>query len=344
MMKLVRMLLVLVLVAGLAGVAYVRQANEPTGVKMIAAAEKFLASLDSDQKAKAVLDFDDKERLNWHFVPLQDNQRRSTRKGLPLQEMNEAQKEAARALVRTGTSSDGYGKAITIMGLESILAELEKGGSMVRNPEWYFFTIFGTPSKTGKWGWRAEGHHLSLNFTLDGGQVVSATPCFFGANPATVKQGPQKGKRTLGDADDLARDLYKALDEDQRKIAYQEKEFPEIEGQTRAPHVGEPKGLAAARMTEQQRDLLVHLLKAYTNRMPADVAESERSAIDKAGLDKVHFAYAGGLEPGKPHTYRVQGPTFVVEFLNVQADSAKNPANHIHSATRNVKGDFGITN
>ena len=343
-MRLSRMLLALVVVAALAGVAYVRQANEPTGVKMAYAAEKFLTSLDGDQKAKATYAFDDKERLNWHFVPLQDSQRRPTRKGLPLQDMTEAQKEAAKELVKAGTSSDGYNKATTIMSLESILAELEKGGSMVRNPEWYFFTIFGTPSKTGKWGWRVEGHHLSLNFALDGGQIVAATPAFFGANPATVRQGPQKGKRTLGEADELARDLFKALDEDQKKIAFQEKEFPEIEGQSPAPHVGEPKGLPAAKMTEEQRGILIKLLKAYASRMPADIGEAEMSEVEKAGIDKVHFAYAGGLEPGKPHTYRVQGPKFVVEFLNVQPDSAKNPANHIHSAWRNVKGDFGLTN
>src|SRR5262249_23257861 len=185
-----------------------------------------------------------------------------------------------------------------IMSLESILAELEKGGSMVRNPEWYFFTIFGTPSKTGKWGWRVEGHHLSLNFALDGGQILAATPAFFGANPATVKQGPQKGKRTLGEADELARELFKALDEDQKKIALQEKEFPEIEGQSPAPHVGEPKGLPAAKMTEEQRGILLKLLKAYTSRMPADIGEAEMSEVEKAGIDKVHFAHAGGLEPG----------------------------------------------
>jgi hypothetical protein len=230
------------------------------------------------------------------------------------------------------------------MSLEAILAELEKGGPMVRNPGWYFFTIFGTPSRTGKWGWRVEGHHLSLNFTLDGDQVVAATPAFFGANPATVKQGPQKGKRTLGAEDDLARELYQALDEDQKRVAYQEKDFAEVEGQTRAPHAGEPKGLAAAKMTPEQRGILTKLLKAYTDRMPADIAAAEMSEVEKAGMDKVHFAYAGGLEPGKPHTYRIQGPTFVVEFLNVQADSAKNPANHIHSAWRNVKGDFGTAN
>jgi hypothetical protein len=338
------MLLTLIAVAALAGVAYVRQANEPAGSKMLNAAEKLLASLTAEQKAKITFDFNDKERFKWHFVPLQDAQKKPTRKGLPLEAMTAEQKGAAKELVAAGTSSDGYTKATTIMSLESILRELEKGGAMVRNPEWYFFTIFGAPSKTGRWGWRVDGHHLSLNFTVDGGKVIAATPAFFGANPATVMQGPRKGTRTLLAADDLAKELFKALDEDQKKIAYQEKEFPEVKGQTRAPEVGSPKGLPAAKMTEKQRGLLLRLLQAYASRMPDDVAEAEMADVHKVGLEQIYFAYNGGLEQGKPHTYRVQGPTFVIEFLNIQSDSARNPANHIHSVWRNTRGDFGIPN
>src|SRR5437667_660206 len=239
-MKLSRMLLALLIVAVLAGVAYVRQAAEPSGAKMAEAANKLLAGLTAEQKEKASYAFDDSERFNWYFTPRQDAQKRSTRKGLPLEEMTDAQKEAARALVKVGTSSDGYTKASTIMSLDAILKALEDG-RMVRNPEWYFFTLFGTQSRTGKWGWRVEGHHLSLNFTIDGGNVIAATPAFFGANPATVKQGPRKGTRTLPEADDLARELFKSLDDEQRKIAFQDKQFPEIEEHSRAPHVGEPK-------------------------------------------------------------------------------------------------------
>jgi hypothetical protein len=338
------MLLALIMVAALAGVAYVRQANEPAGSKMVNAADKLVASLTTEQKAKAVFDFDNKERFNWHFVPLQDSQRKPTRKGLPLQEMTAEQTEAAKALLAAGTSSDGYTKATTIMSLESILRELEKGGRLVRSPEWYFFTIFGTPSKTSKWGWRVEGHHLSLNFAIDGGKVLAATPAFFGANPATVMQGPRKGTRTLPEADDLPKVLFKALDEEQKKTAFQEKPFPEIDAQNSAPKVGAPSGLSASKMTEKQRGILLQLLQAYASRMPDDVAEVQMSEVHKAGLEQICFAYNGSLEAGKPHTYRVQGPRFVIEFLNVQSDSAQNPANHIHSVWRNTKGDFGLAN
>jgi len=342
MVRLSRLLLALVVLASVGGVAYVGQATESSSSKMAQAADKFLASLSAEQKAKATFSFDDEERTNWHFIPLQDGHKNPGRKGLRLEEMTEEQQTAARELVRAGTSPDGYTKATTIMSLEVVLHDLEKKGSMVRNPGWYFFTIFGTPSKTGKWGWRVEGHHLSLNFTFDGGKVVAATPAFFGANPAILMQGPRKGSRVLPDADDLAKDLFKSLDAEQKTAAFQKEQFREVEGRTKAPKVGGPKGLSAAKMTESQRAILLKLLHAYTDRMPADVATAEMSEIREAGLDQVYFAFAGGLEPGKPHTYRIQGPTFVVEFLNVQSDSAQNPANHIHSAWRNTKGDFGL--
>jgi hypothetical protein len=342
-MKLIRVLLALALTVTLCGVAYVAQLAEPSGSKMTTAAAKLLDSLTPDQKAKAVLDFDDKERLNWRFTPRQDQARKPTRKGLPLEEMNAEQKQAALGLLRAGTSPDGAKKAETIMSLESILHDLEKGGAMVRNPQWYFFAVFGKPTQTGKWGWRVEGHHLALNFVIDAGKLSAATPNFFGANPATVMAGPRKGLRTLPQADDLAMQLFKELDEGQKKVAYQEKNFSEIKEGRPEAGVGEPKGLAAAKMSPKQRDLLMRLLQAYADRMPEDVAQSEMAQVKEAGLDKVYFAYAGGAEPGKPHTYRIQGPTFVVEFLNVQADSAKNPANHIHSAWRHLPIDFGLS-
>ncbi|HEV3260813.1 MAG TPA: DUF3500 domain-containing protein [Gemmataceae bacterium] len=340
-MRLSRSLLALVLVGLLAGVAYVAQRAEPTGAKMAHAADKFLDSLTDEQKAKATFSFDDKERTHWYFTPYQKD-RKPARKGLPLAEMTAEQRQAALDLLKTGTSASGDRKALTIMSLESILRDLEKGGAMVRNPNWYFFTVFGKPARKGKWGWRVEGHHLSLNFTVEDGQVVAATPAFFGANPATVRDGKRKGLRTLPDADDLAGKLFKSLDEDQKKVASQKDLFPEIAEATAAPKVGEPKGLAADKMTQDQHQLLMDLLHSYTDRMPEDIAEAEMSEVKKAGIDKIHFAYAGGLEPGKRHTYRVQGPTFVIEFLNVQPDSANNPANHIHSAWRHIGGDFGL--
>lgn len=343
-MKLLRLGLVLTLTAGLSGVAYVAQQLEPAGTKMATAAEKFLSALKEEQKAKANLDFDSKERTNFHFVPLQDNQTKQyTRKGLPLEEMTGAQKAAAMELVRAGTSDSGYLKATTIMSLESILRELEKGGAMVRNPEWYFFTVFGKPGKSGKWGWRVEGHHLSLNFTLEDGKVVSASPAVFGANPARIKDGPKKGLRTLPEADDLARELFNSLDDEQKKVAHRDKQFREIEQANIAPTLDGAPGLSASKLNQEQRQVLKALVTSYADRMPEEVRQGYIADAKAVDIEKVYFGYAGTTKEGEPHSYRVTAPAFVIEFLNVQADSAKNPANHIHSAWRNPRGDFGLT-
>lgn len=342
-MKTKRILIALLGLSGLVGLAYVAQRGEDSsGVKMVGAAQELLESFKPEQKKKALFDFDSKERTNWNFIPLQDKDKNPTRQGLPLEEMTAGQKKLALELVRAGTSKVGAEAAEGIMSLEAILREQEKKGAMVRNPEWYFFTLFGNPSKTGKWGWRVEGHHLSLNFTMEGSDVVAASPAFFGANPAEVKAGGKKGLRVLALAEDLARDLFSKFSDDQKKVALQPKHFPEPGQKTLKPSVGKPVGVAVADMNKDQKDLLMKLLESYTARMPGDVAAGEWKSIKDGGIDKIHFAYTGKAEKGEPHTYRIQGPSFVVEFLNIQADSAGTPANHIHSAWRRIEGDFGI--
>jgi Protein of unknown function (DUF3500) len=342
-MKLSRILLALAMVLSLSGIAYVSQRTDPPASQMAAAAQKFIDSLTPEQKQKAMFEFESAERTNWHFIPLQDKDKRSTRKGLPLQDMTAPQKQLALALVAAGTSETGNKQATTIMSLESILKVLEaKKGSMVRDPEWYFFTVFGTPGKSGKWGWRVEGHHLSINYTLENNDVVTATPTFFGANPAVLKDGPKKGERTLPEAEDYAIALFKALTAEQKTVALQQKPFGEPKALSVQSGMGAPVGVAAAKLDEKQRDLLMKLVRAFANRLPEKVAAADLKEVQSAGVDKIHFAFTGGTEPGEGHTYRVQGPTFVIEFLNVQADSAGNPNNHIHSCWRRIDGDFGI--
>ena len=345
-MKLKQLLLVAILGAGLVGAACFSKEGDSAGVRMSDAAAKLANSFNDDQKSKALFAFDSEERTNWWFVPLQKD-KKPLRKGLRFDRMTGEQKEMAKALLRAGTSSSGFGKATTIMSLEAVLAELEKNGENVRNPGWYFVSIFGTPSKAGKWGWRIEGHHLSLNFVVDRGKIVASTPAFFGANPALIKneteKGPKKGYRTLPQAEDLAQQLFASLNDEQKKEARQPEQFPEIEQGKPVAHPGTPKGIAAAKMNEKQRGLLMKLIQSYADRMPSEVAAAEMDDVKTGGLDKIHFAFAqDAKKPGKPYTYHIQGPTFLIEFLNVQADSARNPANHIHSCWRDLRGDFGI--
>ncbi|MSQ94461.1 MAG: DUF3500 domain-containing protein [Gemmataceae bacterium] len=344
-MKSLKLALAFVALSAVAGLAYVAQQTDASGSNMVSAAQAFLGGLTAEQKKQATFEFDSDERFNWHFIPLQDKEtRKYTRKGVPMEEMDGQQKKASLALLKSGMSETGNTAVTTIMSLEAILLEQEGPKSaMVRNPGWYFFTVFGTPSKTAKWGWRVEGHHLSINFTMEGTQVVSSTPCFFGANPAEVKGGSNKDKRILPQAEDHARELFKSLDEDQQKIARQAKPFGEPDARKKTPNVGKPLGLAASKMTKEQKATLNKLVKSYTERMPADVAALEWKQVKDGGFDNVHFAFTGSTEGvGKGFTYRVQGPSFVIEFLNIQNDGAGNPANHIHSCWRRLKGDFGL--
>ncbi|MFO1499245.1 MAG: DUF3500 domain-containing protein [Verrucomicrobiota bacterium] len=294
------------------------------------AATRFLVSLSPEQKAKVSFNFDEDERKNWHFIP-------RPRKGLPLKELTPAQRHLASGLLATGLSQRGYVKATTIMSLEDILKELEQGKGPVRDPELYFLSIFGTPGPQKTWGWRLEGHHLSLNFTISGDQVEAA-PTFFGSNPAEVRTGPRQGLRVLAAEEDLARALVQALDADQRKVAIYTNTAPAdvITGADRKARLLNPEGLSATRMTSAQTNMLWAVVREYVYRTRPDVADKDLQQIVSAGLDKVSFAWAGSIERGEPHYYRVQGPTFLLEYDNTQ-----NNANHVHASWRDLPGDFG---
>lgn len=327
-------------VAVVAGLAYVAQENETSATRMAAAANQLLGSLSDEQKQKATFAFDNPHRTAWYFTPQQDKGK-ATRKGLALKDMDEKQRKLVIQLLEAGTSKDGKDKALDVISLEAVLRELEKGRSgIVRDPDWYFVSVFGKPGPAGKWGWRLEGHHLSLNFTFDNGKVVSATPCFYGANPREILAGDRKGHRALPSEEDLARELVKSLFPDQKKTAIlSDKPRAEDikEGNAQAVVEAEPKGLAFGDMSTEQRKLLFSIVQTYTNKLARDIGHAAMAEIRQAGFDKVRFAWWGGLEPRQPHVYRIQGPTFVLEYVCTQND-----ANHIHSCWRSLKGDFGL--
>ncbi|MEX0586980.1 MAG: DUF3500 domain-containing protein [Pirellulales bacterium] len=314
------------------------------GADMTVAGGKFLATLSAEQKTVVLLKYDDPARLDWHFIP------KATRKGLQVKEMNAGQRQAAHALLSSALSQLGYEKAQTIMSLESILHELEKSktGGNIRDPQRYYVTLFGEPKLDAKWGLSIEGHHLSLNFVVQDGKIVSSTPSFFGANPAEVKSstgvGPKPGTRVLKLEETLAFDLLKSLDEQQKKAAVISTEAPKeirAAGEAQAPSTP-PEGLAADKLNDSQRKTLRSLIEAYAANMPKEVADERLKAIREAGVANIRFAWYGASQPGVGHYYRVDGPTFLIEFVNVQPDAAGNPANHIHSVWRDVAGDFAI--
>jgi hypothetical protein len=299
---------------------------------MATAAERFLASLTPEQRKQATFSFDSAERLRWHFVP------QFERNGLPLKAMTEPQRKAAHELLKTGLSDRGYATYTQIMQLENILKVVENGRGPMRDPEMYRFSVFGTPSPKGTWGWRVEFHHISLHFTVVNGTAIASTPSFAGANPAEVRDGPQKGQRTLGPLEDTARALVTALDEGQRKTAIVNAVALNdiVTGNTLDINPLSPVGVRASALTAAQKDLLQRILDAYAGLMAPDIAADRMMKIRIAGLDNVTFAWAGSIERGQKHYYRVQGPTFLIEFDNTQNDG-----NHVHSVWRDFRGDFG---
>lgn len=324
-----RALAVLVMVAAAFGAAALDQ--ERPARAMAQAAARFLATLDEAQRAQVRFAFDDEERFNWHFIPRE-------RKGLPLKAMTPPQRDAAFALLRTGLSTSGMTRAETIRSLENVLRAMENRA--VRDPELYFFTIFGDPA-TETWGWRYEGHHLAQNWTIAGGRVVAASPAFLGANPAEVMEGPAKGTRALAAEGDLAWALLRSLTDDQRREVVIGPTAPNdiVTGNARKAAIEGNRGLRAGAMSADQRRMLRALIDAHASVQTAELAQARLASVDVGGFDEVRFAWMGATEqaPGAAHYYRIQGRAFLVEYDNTQ-----NRANHQHIVWRNFQGDFGL--
>jgi hypothetical protein len=332
---------------------------------MTVAASALLAALDDAQRAKAtfVVD-DDDERRSWAYFPKGFH-------GLPLSAMGGAQRKLTHGLVASGLSIHAYGQAATIMALDDVLNEMEgRERDVVRDSGRYFISIFGSPGTTAPWGWRFEGHHVSLHLTIADGDAVSPTPLFLGSNPAELRHGDRAIIRPCGDEEDLARDLLSSLDDGQKRVAMLSDVAPPDIVLMNLPHVPDvrdfeivpelmilrprademtqpqrdavrferaaPRGIAAAMMDGRQRALLAALVAAYVERLPGDLARVEQAKIERAGIDAMHFAWAGDERPRQPHYYRLQAPAFLVEYDNTQDD-----ANHVHTVWRDPDADFG---
>src|SRR5215475_3995983 len=305
--------------------------SEPTRAAMAAAALAFLDALPPDTRRRAVFVVSDKERLNWHYVP-------RSRAGVAFKDMPAAARTAAHELMKSSLSGVGYGKAVNIIRLEEVLRRLETLGLM-RDPGNDACSVFGNPGSAAAWGWRVEGHHLSLNFTLVPGRPVAMTPAFLGANPAQVPSGPQRGQRTLAAEQDLARALIQSLTGAQRArtVIAAQSLGDIVSGPGRAESLATPAGLPLADMTGDQRTQAIRLVEEYARNMRNELAEQELGRMRQADPVLIHFAWAGPIVPGKAHYYRLHGPTLLIEY-----DNSQNDANHIHSVWHDPRRDFGL--
>jgi hypothetical protein len=308
------------------------QVPEAAREAMARAATAFLAALGDRLRARAVFPFDHEERRDWHYVP-------RGRQGLPFKDMPAPARTAAHGLMKVSLSGVGYAKAVDIIRLEEVLRRLETFGALRRDPEKYHVTVFGPPGSTAPWGWRLEGHHLSLNFTLVPGRPVVVTPAFLGANPARVPSGPHQGLRVLGEEQDLGVALARSVDAALRpRLIIAADSFGDIvTGPGRIDALKAPAGVALGALGAAQRALGLRLIETYARTMRADVAEAELRRLREAGLERVHVAWAGPIDPARPHYYRLHGPTLLIEYDNTQND-----ANHVHTVWHDPWNHFGV--
>jgi hypothetical protein len=308
--------------------------NKPVS-EMGRAANKFLETLSAKQKAKAQFQFDEEERWNWHFIP-------KDRKGIALKELNDAQRKAVMDLLHTALSDTGFQKTNAIIQLEDILriAEGRPENDEYRDHGKYYISVFGKPSVDSIWGWRFEGHHISLNFSSKDNRLVSATPNFLGANPAVVLSGPEKGKQVLKDETELGFELLHSLDANQKEKAVINTQAPAdiITGASRKAMINDPQGILYSELNSLQKKIFMQLLSIYIHRYTRLFAMDMMNEITSAGINNLRFAWAGAQQtgPGNPHYYRLQGPTIIIEYDNTQ-----NNANHVHTVVRDLKNDFG---
>jgi len=330
-----------------------------TEALMLDTASRFLDSLTPEQKTATLLDFNGKLRTMWHYFPERGfvDEYKRDRHGIMFKEMNLSQRFLAQALLSAGLSQSGFIKAMKVMTLEDVVRLMENDKTGHRDAERYHFAIFGKPTPTGVWGWRVEGHHLSLNFVIRNGRLVSSTPTFFGGNPHEAPEGPLKGMRALEREEDLGMALVNSLDPKQRKQAI----FSEIApydlitmATVRAKLDGEPQGLPASKMNDRQFDALLELIAEYAGNMPPDVAAERMKVVRETPRNRLFFGWAGetsrkppqavvvgnittGNRAEKGNYYRIQAPSFLVEYDNTQ-----NQSNHSHSVWRDFHGDFGL--
>ena len=329
-----------------------------TETMMAQAANRFLESLDRMQRMGTLFAMDAEERTNWHYFPETGfaDEYGYVRNGITFKDMDAKQRHLAYGLLSTGLGRAGFLKTMNVMALEEIVRVIEDDHTGYRDTERFHFTFFGKPGMTGDWGWRVEGHHVSLHYVIRDGKLVASSPTFLGANPHEVPQGLHKGMRALEREEDMARALLVSLHADRRKQAIFDQQAPYdivTMADKRAELDGQPQGIAAAELSESQYRALLDLIGEYAGTMPPEVAADRMKAASQTPKDQLYFGWAGDIDrpAAKPidigskttenrhlagNYYRIQSPTFLIEFANTQ-----NQSNHSHAVWREFEGDFG---
>lgn len=298
--------------------------------ELVKAAQAFVAGMSPAERTSARFPFESEERFNWHFVP-------KARNGLAWGNMSPQTQTLANDLLKKSLSESGWKKVNTIRSLEDVLKELE-GGNPGRDPNRYTFTVFGEPSRANTWGWRFEGHHVALNWTMAGGKILATTPQFLGSNPGEVRKGPLKGTRALKVEEDLGRQLVGTFSEAQSKKGILSETAPSdiITGASRRAQIEGRKGIAFGELDARQQGILLAIIQEHASVQIPAVAKARMERFRGTDTNRIVFAWMGGTRPGDGQYYRIQSDTFLIEYDNTQND-----ANHVHTVWRDFEGDFG---
>jgi hypothetical protein len=330
--------------------------------KMLTDAGAVLSSLSADQQTRITFAMDDPRRLDCDFVPKPD------RNGVPLWELDKHQRTLAHVLLASGLSTRGYTQALQIMAMENILREREVGRMGIsagdfRHADGYYLSFYGRPGLEDTWGWRLLGHHLSISYTIIEQRYLCVTPSNMGSQPAEAGV-----LRPLHAEETVAFALLGSLDSEQRGAAVIHDVAPADFATRQVPYLGdveypdyydlglpyyritdadrealkfvrdEPAGIPGSMLELEQLERLRTLVGCYVGRVPDEVAERQLRRIEHHGLERLHFAWAGGETEGTPHYYRIQGEDLLIEF-----DNALDSGNHIHSVWRDLEDDLGHT-
>jgi hypothetical protein len=311
---------------------YAQAATNAIANDMRSAATDLITATPAGARNQLLHAFDIERRNEWHYTP-------RSRDGIALKDMNAAQRQAALRLLQAPLSADGYVKIQDQMALEIVLRKTDFLTSL-RVAENYAIAIFGTPNERDPWGWRIEGHHLSLHFTMDANGVVTTLPQFMGANPATVGQSvkgaPKVGKRVLGEEEDAARALFASLSIDQRTQAWiSEQTYGDIQsGASRKAVRLDNSGVTFGALTSAQQAQLLKVIELFAAHLKPALMEQSLQRVRAGGLESITFAWVGSQEPKRGHYFRIQGAQFLIEYDN-------SGGNHVHTVWRDFEGDWG---
>ncbi|MBO6521742.1 MAG: DUF3500 domain-containing protein [Rhodospirillales bacterium] len=302
--------------------------NEALTDGMAAAARTFLTGI-APRTDEASFAFTDEERFDWHYTP-------RSRDGINVKDLIPRQRDDLKELMRSTLSAQGILKAEAIMALEGILADIEGSSRSFRDPEKYFVSVFGTPGEY-PWGWRFEGHHLSINVTVPAAGEVSVTPTFLGSNPARVPSGPHKGKFVQYDEFILAVRLARSMKpEHMQQALLSDRALGNIvTNPGRGDALETPEGLPVTELSSAQRNVLTQLIAAYVGMARDEIGRPYMQLVED-GWAETRFAWAGPVSEVEPFYYRIHGPRILIEFDNTQGGG-----NHIHSVWRDPLNDFG---